>query len=52
MGLQGLLRGQVCHVHLKRSERHYNGWEGKEFMIGFESSHAVPTRLSGRGKSI
>jgi hypothetical protein len=33
------------------SVRHYSGWEGKEFVIGFEGSQAVLARPSGRGKA-
>jgi hypothetical protein len=33
------------------SERHYRGWERKEFIIGFEGSQAVLARPSGRGKA-
>jgi hypothetical protein len=32
-------------------ERHYTWWEGKEFIIGFEGSQAVPARPSYRGKA-
>jgi hypothetical protein len=33
------------------SERHYNGWEGQEFIIGFEGSQALLVRPSGKGKA-
>jgi hypothetical protein len=30
------------------SEKHYRGWEGKEFIIGFEGPQALPVCPSER----
>jgi hypothetical protein len=32
------------------SEKHYKGWDVKEFIIGFEGSYALPVRPSSKSK--
>jgi hypothetical protein len=34
------------------SDRHYRGWEGTEFNIGFEGSQALPVCPSGKCKHL